>query len=110
MPSIGKNWRQQTINPDGTVSRREESTTRKLSYKEEGEPVKTKMKGINEVEADKYGGASLKNHVKLIIAERPIASEASVFESINSIQDNSLGIRNFCQTDNRQALKRRQPL
>ena len=63
------------------------------------------MKIINEVEADEYGGAPLKNHVKIIIAERPTASEASIFESITIIQDNCLAIRNFRQTDNRQALK-----
>ena len=37
------------------------------------------MKIINEVEADKYEGVPLKNHVELIIAERPTASEASIF-------------------------------
>ena len=69
-PSSGKHWRQRTINSDGTVSRPKESTERKLSYEEEGEPVQAKMKRIIEVEADEYGDTPLKNHVRLTIAIR----------------------------------------
>ena len=43
------------------------------------------MKRINEVQADEYVGVPLKNHVKLMIAERPTASEVSFFKSIDNI-------------------------
>ena len=51
------------------------------------------------------GKHPMKNRVKLTIAERLIASEVTISESIHIIQDNSLGIRNFCQTDIKQALR-----
>ena len=93
------------MNSNRTVSKSEESAKRKLSYEEEGEPAKAKMKRINKGGTGKYRGAPLKYHVRLIVAERPTTSEAAIFKSIDNIHDNSLVIKNFRQQDDRQALR-----
>ena len=51
------------------------------------------------------GEEPLKYHVRLIVTKHATAGKATIFKSIDSIHDNSLGIKNVRQQYGTQALK-----